>query len=89
MKANEARRKLGEVLDGVMANNDKVIIERYGRPIAVIVPVEVYRQWERARKEAFDNIRKVSERVNMDPDEADKLVAEAVRWVRGNKNVQD
>lgn len=89
MKANDARRRLGEVLDGVMANSDTVIIERYNRPIAVIVPVEVYQQWERGRREAFDRIRELSQTVNMDEDEADKLIQEAVSWVRSNKNVQD
>ena len=82
ISAFEARRNFGKVLQDVAASNAKVIVERHGEPVAVVVPVEVYRQWQCRRKEAFDRIRKISERVNMTEDEAKELIEEAIRAVR-------
>jgi len=39
LSAVEARKKLGEVLDGVYYRGDEVVIERAGKPLAVVVPI--------------------------------------------------
>jgi prevent-host-death family protein len=87
MQANQVRRNFGEVLDGILANNNKVVVERFGRPIAVIVPVSVYDQWKRSREEAFKRLREMAERVNMDPKEAEELVEEAIQAVRAENRL--
>lgn len=54
--ATEARVRFGELLDGVMARQDVVFVERAGREVAVVVSVEEWRaacagrsdKWERA-----------------------------------------
>ena len=46
LSAVEARKKLGEVLDGVYYRGDEVVIERAGKPLAVVVPVKLYEQHE-------------------------------------------
>jgi len=43
MSSDEARSKWREVLDTAVAGN-KVVIERYGKPVAVIVPYAEYVQ---------------------------------------------
>jgi len=62
---------------------DDFIIERAGKPMAVLVSVEKYRIMERARDRAriaLDNIRgKMKKAV---PDNVDSLVREAVKATR-------
>jgi prevent-host-death family protein len=86
IRASEIPRRLRKVLDDA-AKGDSVIVERYGEPVAVLVPVSVYEQWKRNREKAYDALREISERVNMSPEEAEELVEEAISWVRSNKDV--
>ena len=49
---SEAREKLSEVIDA--AQSEAVILERYGRPAAVVVSLERYQQLLDALEEAED-----------------------------------
>lgn len=82
--AYEIRRRLGKVLQEVVASGDRYVVERHGEPVAAVVPIEVYNQWKRARSDFFDQLRLISERANLSPEEAETLVDEAVRAVRGD-----
>ncbi len=77
ISAFEARRNFGRVLQEVMSNNDNVIVERHGEPVAVVVPVEVYKQWQRSRQAFFDWLRSVSERIDASEEEAEELIPDA------------
>jgi prevent-host-death family protein len=79
--AFEVRRKFGELLDEV-TRGDKVVVERHGKPVAAVVPIELYEQWKRERQRFFDQMREISERVNLEPDEAMTLALEAQEAVR-------
>lgn len=46
VSAFEARSKFGEILDAVRYRKEPCIVERNGRPAAVIVDVEAYRVME-------------------------------------------
>ena len=85
ISVSEAGRNLAEIVKRVAENNDSVILDVEGEPKAVVVPVELYKQWLQRRKAFFDSFREMAERANMDPEEADQLAAEAVRWARSNK----
>lgn len=85
MPAFEVRRNMGKLLQDVATNGDKVIVERHGEPVAVIVPVELYKQWQRNREEFFNWLREVSERINANEDEAEQLIEEAKQAVRAEK----
>jgi prevent-host-death family protein len=80
--AFEARRSFGRILDDVAAGGDQVVVERHGRPVAVLVSLDVYDQWKRSRSEFFDRIRKAASIANESPGEADRLAAVAVTAVR-------
>ncbi len=86
ISAFDARRKFGKVLDTVAANENNVIVERLGEPVAVIVPIASFRNWKRQRNEAFERLHRffeeTSARDNLTPEEADELVSEAVAEVR-------
>jgi prevent-host-death family protein len=78
----EAREKLSDVVDKVQHQGDAFIISRHGKPAAVVVPVEVYENWKKQRSEFFDLIRDLQERADLDPEEAERLAAEAVAAAR-------
>jgi prevent-host-death family protein len=41
---SDARRRLGSLIEDVSAKGVKVIVERRGKPVAAIVPFQVYEQ---------------------------------------------
>jgi prevent-host-death family protein len=47
----DARRRLGELLESVYHRGDEVIIERAGKPMAVVIPASRYEAMERKRQE--------------------------------------
>jgi len=77
----EARAKLRSIVEQVQ-RGDAYIISRHGQPAAAIVPIAVYEQWKRQRSEFFALIRQAQERAELEPDEADRIAAEAVRAAR-------
>jgi prevent-host-death family protein len=80
--AFEARRKFGRILQDVAGKGDTVVVERHGEAIAAVVPMHLYEQWKKRREAFFDQMEEVSRRVNLSPEEADKLVEEAILAVR-------
>jgi prevent-host-death family protein len=59
MSAFEARRSFGQALERV-ARGERVVVEKHGRAVAVMVPVEIYDQWVRSRGEFFARLRTAS-----------------------------
>ncbi len=62
--------------------------EKRGKPVAVVMPYMVYQNWLRSQKEAkksfFETVEKIWERnKDVDPEEVEKVVGEAVKAVRG------
>lgn len=78
--AVRARGKLGQMLEEVYYRGDHYIIERAGKPMAAVVPVEQYEQW-RGEREAFfslvDEIR--SRNANATPEQVQEDVGKARR----------
>src|SRR5262245_55379356 len=86
VSAEEARRQFGKLLDAVATCHERVVIERRGQPAAVLVPVNVYEQWERraaeARREYNEIMVRAAANANLTEEEAAELAAEAVAWAR-------
>jgi prevent-host-death family protein len=79
----EARKKLGELLEGVFYRNDEVVIERAGKRMAVVVPAYLYDNIERSRKEMLELIERAQERNKDVPQEViEREIAEAIAEVR-------
>jgi prevent-host-death family protein len=53
MNISEARERLAEVIDA--AQSEAVVLQRHGRPAAVLVSVERYEELLAAAEEAEDN----------------------------------
>src|SRR3954470_7555111 len=89
LSAVEARKRLGEVLDGVYYRGDEVVIERAGKPLAVVVPVKLYEQQQKQREASWDAVlvknAEVYERNKDVPSEViDAEIEEAVREARAS-----
>jgi prevent-host-death family protein len=81
--AREARAQFADLLGQVHYGKQSVIIERAGKPMAALVPLEVVEQYVAARQRLFaivDDIRQAAPELPAAEVEAD--VAEAVAAVR-------
>jgi prevent-host-death family protein len=89
ISVDDAKRDLEAIVRRVAENNDQVVIEIGGEPKAIVIPVALYQQIQRERKRAREEagriMREAAEHANMEPEEADALAAEAVKWARDNK----
>ncbi len=61
------------------------MVERYGKPVAALVPIEVYEQWKNKREIFFEKLEKISQRINFTPQKADKIAKKAVQEIRKEK----
>lgn len=78
----DIRQRLGDILNRVALRHDEFIVERKGKALAAIVPVERLEQMRRfARRHALEFLEK-QRRTGLSPDEATSLAAEAVRVAR-------
>ncbi len=83
VNAMQSRQKLGEILEGVFYKGDEVVIERAGKAMGVIIPMERYQGMERARERFFTTVDRIREgNRGVDPEQVEEDVAQAVAEVR-------
>ena len=83
MGAREARQKLSELVGRVHYGGDTVILESSGRPMAVVVPLEMYDRMMAEREERFQVIDEIRARMpQVSEEEADADIVEALAAVR-------
>ena len=83
LSAVEARRRLGETLEGVYYCGDAAAIERVGNTMAVVIPADRYEALERSRERLFELIEKAQARNRDVPYETiEREVVAAGREVR-------
>ena len=86
VSAVEARKRLGEILEGVYYRGDEVVIERAGKPMAVVIPAERYETMERSRERLFELIERNWERNKDVPyEEIRREVEQTIREARGQR----
>lgn len=78
----EVRQRIGDMLNRVALRHDEFIIERKGKPLAALVPVERLEQMRRfARRHALDVMEQQKGGALTDG-QAMELGLEAQRWAR-------
>jgi len=86
VNAYEARKNLGELLSEVYYRGDQVIINRSGKPVAALVPVDWLEQWRERREAFFGKVEAIQQRNKEVPPEAiEEEVEEAVASARAGK----
>ena len=58
---SEARGIFGKLIERVQYQKDTYVINRRGKPVAAVVPLDVYESWKRQRQEFFAAIRSIQE----------------------------
>jgi prevent-host-death family protein len=87
MGAREARQKLSELVGRVHYGGDTVILESSGRPMAAVVPLEMYDRMMAEREERFQIIDEIRARMpQVSEEEAEADIAEALAAVRARND---
>lgn len=85
MGAREARTNFAELLGRVKYGGETFIVERSGKAMAALVPVELYERWLAEREKAFRVIDRIwSEQPDVDPAEIEADITEALEAVRAD-----
>ena len=83
MSVREARANFGDLLGSVHFTKEPVIVEKKGRPFAVVISTEDFEQLNQAREEFFALIDRIQSRnEDKDPDEVLRDVTAEVEAVR-------
>ena len=84
--AATVRRKFGQLLEEIYYRGDKIVVERRGRPMAVLVPVELFESWQEQREQFFALIEEARERnQDVDSDVLETEIEDAVHAAREEK----
>jgi prevent-host-death family protein len=95
MAAVKARQQFGTLLNEVDLKGTQVVIERDGKPMAVMISYRQYDAWFKEREKSFDRLEAVADSVAQKLEKKGKtqeelleLVDEAVRSVRKRKKTR-
>ncbi len=86
ISAVKARKNFGQVMDQVAIRGDDYIIERSGRPMAVMIPMDRYYQILQAQEKAKASLEEIWEKMaGADEKEIAQTIGEAISSVRAPK----
>ena len=86
VSATELHQKLGELLDGVYSNGDRLIVKRADTPLAAIVPIDAYQEMLQQREQVFSVLDRIWEKVpGVSEEEAQGDIEEAITEARAEK----
>ena len=78
----DVRQRIGDMLNRVALRHDEFIIERKGKPLAALVPLERLEQMQRfARRQALDFMER-QKGSSLTDTQAREVAREAQRWAR-------
>ncbi|MYA69586.1 type II toxin-antitoxin system Phd/YefM family antitoxin [Candidatus Poribacteria bacterium] len=83
VSATELQQKLGELLDGVHRNGDRLIVKDANKSLAAIVPIEAYEEMLQQREKAFSVLDRIWKKVPaVSEKEAQADIKQAIAEVR-------
>jgi prevent-host-death family protein len=83
MGAREARNKFADLVGSVHYGGQVVIVERSGKPMVAVIPVEMYQQLVAEREARFQILDRVRSRLpDVPEEEVERDVTEAIAAVR-------
>jgi len=87
ISALKARQNLGQVMNEVALKGDEYIIERAGKPLVAVIPMERYQSLQKDLDEFFESLDMMRGDIKKeDPALIDKIIDEAVKFARKGKN---
>lgn len=88
ISANDLRASIGDALDAVRLRGDRYIIERRGKPVAVLVPMSVHEADRSKRRRVAQLMETVAEQARMSEEEAMDFALREVAAARAEKDGQ-
>ncbi len=83
--ARQARQKFADLLGRVGYGGEVAIIERSGKPMVAMIPVETYKRLLSDREERFSIIERIRNRqTELPSDEVAEDITQAIANIRGN-----
>lgn len=84
--AREARSKFSDLIGSVRYGNEEVILERSGKPMAAMIPIETYERLVTERRARFEVVDRIRSRLpDISPEKIDEDVINAVSRVRSGR----
>jgi len=84
--AREARRRFADLLGRVGYGGEVAIVERSGKPMVAVIPVEVYQQLIAEREARFEILDRVRAKLpDIPAEEVDQDINQALSAVRKTK----
>ena len=84
--AREARQRFADLLGRVGYGKEVAIVERSGKPMMALIPIELYEQLVAEREARFDVLDRIRARLPEVPEEEiDQDVNQAIADVRGKR----
>jgi prevent-host-death family protein len=78
----DVRQRIGDMLNRVALRHDEFIIERKGKPLAALVPVERLEQMRRFARRHAREFMDQQQPSPLSDTQASELAADAKRWAR-------
>jgi prevent-host-death family protein len=79
----QARANFSDLLGGVYYSKEAVMVERKGKPVAVVIPPEEFERLQKQQEQAFKTLDRLAERnADKSPDEVLADVTDEVEAVR-------
>jgi len=78
----DVRQRIGDMLNRVALRHDEFVIERKGKPMAALVPVERLEQMRRFARLHALNFLEGQRGTSLSDEEAMDIAIEAQRWAR-------
>jgi len=86
ISALKARQNLGQVMNEVALRGDEYIIERAGKPLVAMIPMERYQSLQKDLDQFFESLDMMRRDIKKEsPELIDKLIDEAVRFAKKKK----
>lgn len=86
MGAREARAQFADLLGRVHYRGETIIVERSGKPMVAVIPIDLYEQFIAEREARFEVIDRIRNRQPDWPEaEVERDIAEAIASVRAER----
>jgi antitoxin (DNA-binding transcriptional repressor) of toxin-antitoxin stability system len=86
--AFEARRGFGTIIEDVGYKGETVTVEKNGKPLVAIVPLQVLEYWECERQRFYNDLRQMHMRSTLSEEAAMELVNQEIQAYRTNKKLE-
>ena len=86
ISAVKARQNLGQVMNEVALRGDNYIVERAGKPLVAIIPIEKYEELERDLDAFFDEVGLFRSGIRgVEPEDIDQAIKAGVRAAKSKE----